>query len=99
MIEERRLPLIGENEVEPPIAIHVGQSDAFAHHRLCKTHFGGDVVVTAIAGADKERIDVVSTEIGARLKGGPESWVVNDPIVARAQGLQLRPAVDLAFDE
>ena len=58
VVKVRRLPLIGEQEVQPPVAVHVGERDASADHRLGKADFGADVVVTPVGGAHEERIQV-----------------------------------------
>ena len=41
----------------------------------------------------------MAAEIGAGLEVGPEPRIMDDAIVAGAEGLQFRPAIDLALDE
>src|SRR5438876_11168641 len=97
--KEGGLPLVGENEIEAAVAIDIGQSNAFADHRFGEPDFGSDVIVPPIGGADKERIRIVAAQVSAGFEVGPESWIVNDAIVTGAQGLQLGPAINVAFDK
>src|ERR1019366_407893 len=95
----RWLPLVAEREIKSSVAIHVRERDGLGDHRFGETDFAADVVVTSVGGAHEERIQILTAQVRARLEARPQSRVVNNPTVARAERLQFGPAIYFSFDE
>src|SRR5215470_14999930 len=92
-------PLPGDDKVEPPIAIDVGQGNAApeqlgGHSRLCS-----NVVIAMVRTFDEKRCLIVSADIVTRTKTGPQPRIADQAVVRRTQRLQFRPAVYFALDK
>src|SRR5262245_39239662 len=95
----RGLPLVGAHKIQPAIAVNVGNCNASADHRVSQTQNRSNVMIATITAADEERVPVVSAQIRARSKVRPETRIVDDLVVARAQRLQFGPAIDCSPDK
>src|SRR5437763_16562138 len=78
MIKERRAPLIRQGKIQPPIAVNISQSNAFADHGFGEAEFGADIIVTSIGSAHKERIQIMAAEIRAQFEIRPKPGIRND---------------------
>src|ERR1043166_3804770 len=97
--EVRRPPLVGGHEIQPPIPIHISNGNPSRDQRLIEAKERSNVVIAPINTAHEKRIAVVSTQIRTGTEAGPEARIMNNLIVARAQGLQFGPAIDCSFDK
>src|SRR5262249_1504801 len=86
-------------KIQSPIAVNVRGGDASTDHRFGQAESRSDVVVTPVATAHEKRVPIVPAQIGAGSKARPKARIVDDLVVAGAEGLEFGPAVDFSFDK
>src|SRR6185503_9008478 len=92
-------PLVCCHEIQPAIVIDVSDGDSARQQWFGQTQLCGNIVVLPVRTTDEKRIAIMPAEVCAQLKRGPEARIVDDLIVAGAERLQFRPAIDLSFDK
>src|SRR5947209_11625335 len=96
-VEVRIAPLIGDDEVQPPVAVYVGNCDSARICRNSEPGFLGNVVIAMIGSLHEECSLVVAAHIVTRLEPRPQPRIVNQAVIRCSLRLQFRPAIDLAF--
>ena len=81
-VEARRPPLIGHREVQPAVAVDVGDGDAATHRGLGEPQFPRNVDVSAMGAPHEEWIAIASAQVVARLEAMPAPGVGQQLVVA-----------------
>src|SRR4051812_12555433 len=96
---ERVRPLVGDDKIQTPIAVHVSDGDAARDKRLAQADARSRIEIPSVGRADKEAVQIAAAYIVTRLKMRPVSGVAKHQVIAHGQLVQLRPAIGGAFQE
>ena len=99
MVEDRVFPLIGDGKIQQAIAINIGSGNASRHLRISQTQISRKIDKSSGGRTNKEMIVVAAAQIIAGTKVRPVARMTDHVVVAHGQFVQLRPAIEAAFDK
>jgi len=82
---KRRLPLVGNGEIETAISIYVRNGNTAAYHGVAETDLGTDVLEPAGPVTYEERERIVTTKIISGTEAGPEVRIGHQLVITRSQ--------------